>query len=193
MEGGQSAIKVATKEGIGGQDPLGGLDPSQCPNAGKTERSLRSYPSRYPTRRCGPVTGKSWPFSRAWRGAPPRDTRGNLVGARDEVEAERMAGLVSAHPHRLPDGHDASAPCKHFIVSAAFRDQFGTISEREMFEALPRYCRNARGGPLGEDEVVLRNVNGAAHIFWFETFFNQHEALTLAYWVREESVVVAVP
>jgi hypothetical protein len=37
---------------------LGGLDPSHCPKPGKTERSLRSYPSRYPPRRWRPVTGK---------------------------------------------------------------------------------------------------------------------------------------
>jgi hypothetical protein len=39
-------------------DPLGWLDPSHCPKPGKTERSLRSYPSRYPPRRWRPVTGK---------------------------------------------------------------------------------------------------------------------------------------
>jgi len=111
----------------------------------------------------------------------------------EQMGTERaMAGLVSPHPHRLPDGHDLNAPCKHFIISPAFREQFGMISEREMFEAFFGYCKNARGGPLGQDEVVLRDVNGAAHVFWFETFFNRHEALTLAYWIRQQSLVIAV-
>jgi hypothetical protein len=104
-----------------------------------------------------------------------------------------MAGLVTPHPHRLPEGHNLNAPCKYFIVSPAFREQFGLISEREMFEALLGYCRNASGGPLGAEEVVLMDVNGEPHVFWFETFFNRHEALTLAYWIRRQSLIVAIP
>jgi len=102
-----------------------------------------------------------------------------------------IAGLVTPHPHRLPDGHNPSAPCKYFIVSPAFDLRFSNVAEREMFEALSGYCRNAKGGPLGEDDVILRDVNGTPHVFRFETFFNGHEALTLCCWVQEQSLIVS--
>jgi Zn-dependent peptidase ImmA (M78 family) len=102
-----------------------------------------------------------------------------------------MVGIVSPHPRRLPDGHDMDKPCKYFIESHAFRQQFSKVSEAAVFRLLIGYCRNARGGSLGETEVVLRDVNGEAHVFWFETFFNTHEALTLAYYLRKQSLVVA--
>ena len=40
---------------------------------------------------------------------------------------------------------------------------------------------------------ILRDVNGTPHVFWFETFFNRYEALTLAYHVKQHAVVVSVP
>jgi hypothetical protein len=100
---------------------------------------------------------------------------------------------VSPHPHRLPDDHNPSSPCKYFIQSPAFRNRFGTVSEAQIFEALQGYCSNAKGGPLGTDEVLLTDVDGEAHFFRFETFFNRHEALTLAYHVRKHKFVIALP
>jgi hypothetical protein len=44
----------------------------------------------------------------------------------------------------------------------------------------------------GSAEVILKDVNGTSHVFWFETFFNRYEALTLAYHVKEKGVLVAV-
>jgi hypothetical protein len=103
-----------------------------------------------------------------------------------------MAGLVTVHPHRLPGDHDPAAPCKHFIESPAFRRQFGCVAEVEVFEALKGYCSRARGGSLGSAEIILMDANGDRHLFWFETFFNTFEALTLAYHVKKLSLVVAV-
>jgi hypothetical protein len=104
-----------------------------------------------------------------------------------------MVGLVTVHPHRVPDDHDPAAPCKHFIESPAFRNRFGCVAEVEVFDALQQYCSGAKGGPLGSAEVILRDANGTPHVFWFETFFNRYEALTLAYHVREHSLVFSVP
>jgi hypothetical protein len=104
-----------------------------------------------------------------------------------------MVGLVTVHPHKLPDDHDPAAPCKYFIESPAFRAQFGCVAEVKVFDALQQYCSRAKGGPLGSAEVFLTDVNGSAHVFWFETFFNRYEALTLAYHVREHRLVIAVP
>ena len=62
----------------------------------------------------------------------------------------------------------------------------------EVFDALQQYCSRAQGGPLGSADVLLCDVNGTSHVFWFETFYNRYEALTLAYHVRKHSLVVAV-
>jgi len=104
-----------------------------------------------------------------------------------------MVGLVTVHPHNLPADHDAAAPCKYFIESPAFRAQFSSVAEVEVFDALRQYCNRAKGGPLGRAEVILRDVNGTSHVFWFETFFNRYEALTLAYHIREQRLVLAMP
>lgn len=103
-----------------------------------------------------------------------------------------MVGLVTVHPHRLPADHDAAAPCKYFIESPAFRSRFGSVSEIEVFDALRQYCSRAGGGPLGSAEIELRDAHGVRHVFLFETFFNRYEALTLAYHVRELSLMVSV-
>jgi hypothetical protein len=108
-------------------------------------------------------------------------------------EEKPMVGLVTVHPHKLPDDHDPAAPCRYFIESPAFRLQFGSVAEVDVFDALQEYCSKAKGGPLGSAEVLLRDVNGTGHVFWFETFFNRYEALTLAYHVREHRLVVAIP
>lgn len=104
-----------------------------------------------------------------------------------------IVGLVSVHPHRLPADHNPAAPCKYFIESPAFRIQFGCVAEIEVFDVLKSYCSRAGGGTLGTAEVILTDVNGDRHVFWFETFFNRYEALTLAYHVRQQSLIVAVP
>jgi hypothetical protein len=104
-----------------------------------------------------------------------------------------MLGLVTCHPKRLPGDHDPAAPCKYFVESPAFRRQFETASEVKIFRAVSAYCKNARGGPLGQDEIILHDVNGEAHVFFFETFFNTHEALTLAIYKRKHALIVSVP
>jgi hypothetical protein len=103
-----------------------------------------------------------------------------------------MVGLVTVHPRILPEDHNPKAPCKYFIESPAFRAQFGSVAEVEVFDALQQYCSRAQGGPLGSADVLLCDVNGTSHVFWFETFYNRYEALTLAYHVRKHSLVVAV-
>lgn len=103
-----------------------------------------------------------------------------------------MIGLVTVHPNRLPEDHDPTAPCKYFIESSAFRKRFGNVAEVEVFDILQQYCSNANGGPLGSTEVILKDINGKPHVFWFETFFNRYEALTLAYHIREQNLLVSV-
>ena len=92
-----------------------------------------------------------------------------------------IVGMITGHPHvsRRSDDFDPANPCSHFIQSPAFARFFGRMSEAELFAAVASYCGSQRGGPLGEDELILTDDNGDLHHFLFETFFNGYDALTL--------------
>ena len=97
-----------------------------------------------------------------------------------------IVGMITGHPHpsRRAGDFDPLDPCRHFIRSPAFARQFGTISEAKLFTAVAGYCGAQGGGPLGEDEVVLTDENGDRHRFYFETFFNRYDALTLGRYLQ---------
>ena len=60
-------------------------------------------------------------------------------------------------------------------------------------EALPnRLLRGSGWRPLGQAELALTDDNGERHRFYFETFFNQYDALTLGRYLRPELRVMAV-
>ena len=65
------------------------------------------------------------------------------------------------------------------LQSPAFRRHFGKISEAQLFRDVSGYCGAQGGGPLGEDDLLLIDDNGDRHRFYFETFFNRYDALTL--------------
>ncbi len=108
-------------------------------------------------------------------------------------EEQPVVGMITCHPHlsRRPSGHDPAKPCKHFIQSTAFQAQFSRLSEAELFNAVAGYCGNQRGGVLGQAELILTDDNGESHRFYFETFYNTHDALTLGVCVKKASVLVA--
>ena len=97
-----------------------------------------------------------------------------------------IVGMITGHPHplRRSGAFDPLDPCRRFIRSPAFARQFRTISEAELFAAVAGYCGTQGGGPLGEDEVVLTDDNGDCHRFYFETFFNRYDALTLGRYLQ---------
>lgn len=105
-----------------------------------------------------------------------------------------LVGMISGHPHLTRRGQDfdPSSPCRHFIPSPAFRRYFGEISEVQIFRDVSGYCGAQRGGPLGEDELILTDDNGDRHRFHFETFFNRYDALTLGKYLRPIPHRVAV-
>ena len=111
----------------------------------------------------------------------------------EELGADKpMIGVISDHPHKPSDEFDPTNPCRHFIQSPGFQRQFSTVSERAIFLKIQSYCGYQSGGPLGEDQVVLRDDNGEPHLFHFETFFNRYDALTLGRYVHKARVTVAI-
>ena len=107
---------------------------------------------------------------------------------------EPMFGIISPHPRHLPKDFDPQAPCRYFIESPTFRERFGeAVTEVMGFAAIKRYASWARGGPLGEDDVVFKDCRGERHRFHMETFSNSHEALTLGTYAGVAAPRVVVP
>lgn len=113
----------------------------------------------------------------------------------EEAHGDRpMVALVTGHPHpakRKPD-FDAANPCRYCVESPPFRDRFGVVTEPQLFDLIAGYSGAQRGGSLGQGEIILHDLNGDAHVFAFETFFNGHEALTLGHWLRPHATGTTV-
>jgi len=109
-------------------------------------------------------------------------------------EKTPIVGMMTCHPHasRRPADFDPAKPCRHFIQSAAFQTRFSKLGERALFEAVASYCGAQRGGLLGQREIILLDDHGTPHRFYFETFFNRYDALTLGVYLTPEPVSVAV-
>jgi hypothetical protein len=101
-----------------------------------------------------------------------------------------LLGCISYHPHRLPPDFNPTAPFRYFIGSRKFIEQFSNVREPDIFKAIRSYCQNRRGGPLGAADVILADDSGKRHVFHFETFFNQYDALTVGAYKRQHSLVV---
>ena len=102
-------------------------------------------------------------------------------------------GIISPHPQHLTADFDPRTPCRYFMESPAFRKRFGIVTEVAAFEAVQSYASYARGGPLGEDDVVFVGCDGDRHKFHMETFFNGYEALTLGTHLGPVRPLVTVP
>jgi hypothetical protein len=99
---------------------------------------------------------------------------------------------ISFHPHRLPADFDAEKPFRYFVGSRTFQQRFANVSEVDVFNHVRSYCANRRGGQLGASDLLLSDDNGLRHLFHFETFFNQYEALTLGIYKRAHTRIVTV-
>jgi hypothetical protein len=97
-----------------------------------------------------------------------------------------MVALITGHPHRArwKADFDAANPCRYRIQSPLFRERFSKITDVELFSLVQGYAGAQLGGILGGTEIELHDSNHDRHVFWFETFFNRYEALTLGYWLR---------
>jgi hypothetical protein len=107
-------------------------------------------------------------------------------------KGEPIFGIISVHPMLLANDFDSSSPCRYFIESPVFRERFGNVSEIEAFSAMQSYSSRARGGPLGEDDVIFFDRNGNRHYFHMESFSNQYDTLTIGKYLRPVLPQVAV-
>lgn len=107
-------------------------------------------------------------------------------------ETTPVVGMMSCHPHpsRRPVDFDPAKACKHFIQSPSFQARFSKLSEVALFDAVSGFCGSQRGGILGQRDLVLMDDNGDEHKFYFETFFNRYDALTLGVYNTKAPVSV---
>lgn len=100
--------------------------------------------------------------------------------------------LVSQHP-RIPGANfDPANPCRYFVRSRAFAEQFPGLTEAHFFPEVRRYCGSQRAGHLGSAELTVVDQSRQKHLFMFETFFNRYEALTLGVYDRLNPTCVAL-
>lgn len=92
-------------------------------------------------------------------------------------------GMVSVHPHHLPENSDAANTCRYFVRSPKYSVMFGNGIEAEIFRQVGTYCSHKKAGPLGNGKISLTDTNGSPHSFICETFSNRYDVLTLG--VRE--------
>lgn len=102
---------------------------------------------------------------------------------------EPTVGLVSVHPHEVCDG--ATPPIRYFIRSRSFAAQFAHVTDEHLFRMLASVVKRTGGGPIGSREVVLADVDGSDHVFWFECFNNKYDTLTLGTYRRARVALVA--
>ena len=104
-----------------------------------------------------------------------------------------MAGLVTC----IPGGYLKIISLKRRASTSLLRRHSiggsGLSPSCRCFEALSSYCSFGNRGPLGSDEICILDDNGDQHIFYFETFSNSYEVLTLTYHVRQHRLVVGFP
>lgn len=89
-----------------------------------------------------------------------------------------MVVMVST-PRWKDKPDDQEHRCRHFVRSDMFKIQFGVISKDLILNDIDSNTKKRRGGPVGEFTLCYPDVNGDLHEFYAESFFNQHDILTL--------------
>ncbi len=90
-----------------------------------------------------------------------------------------MVGIVSPHPKHLKSDFDPNSPCRYFIRFPLFSKTFSNITTFELFQNVASYCSRNKSGPLGDEEILFKDDNGDNHIFYFDSFSNSYDVLTL--------------
>lgn len=83
-------------------------------------------------------------------------------------------GLICQHPRYVEKDLPA---VEHFVQSEAFCKHFSNLDSRSLFDSITPVCGYKRKGPLGDDEVVLTDVNGKQRTFHVEIFNNTYQTL----------------
>lgn len=69
--------------------------------------------------------------------------------------------------------------CRHVLPSPRFSRTFTLPPEDGLADKITGSSRSVRGGPAGECEMCLPDLNGDMHLFYGRHFYNQHDLFTL--------------
>ena len=106
--------------------------------------------------------------------------------------SKAVVGIISPHPGRYTSALNPDKPVRYYIGSLLFQRQFGHVKPAEIWISITSYCGPQRGGLLGSAEVILSDSSGVEHRFFFETFYNRYDALTLGIHLGPRSEIVAI-
>jgi hypothetical protein len=95
------------------------------------------------------------------------------------VEALDIPALGLVGPPPWARAANNTDPCRYFIRSSAFIEQFANVTELQACDLLRACSSHRSGGPIANDDVIVRDDCGLQHIFHLESFYNRHEALTI--------------
>lgn len=89
-----------------------------------------------------------------------------------------MAMMVST-PWWRDKPEDQEDRWRHFVGSGRFETEFAGVSAEKVLVEIDSNTSMRSGGPVGEFEIRLMDMNGDVHEFRAESFFNKHYILTL--------------
>jgi len=96
-----------------------------------------------------------------------------------EVLDYPAVGLVSVHPWKRLDPMVPVQTVRYFIRSLPFSQQFGNITEGEVYRKLAKVVTRKGNGPLGKKVLEVPDINGESHLFAFECFANGYDTLSI--------------
>lgn len=94
-----------------------------------------------------------------------------------ELSLDARFGLISKHPNEVTIS--TNDDIRYFVRSLRFASELSAVDGRQLFDLVREKC-SGRRGPIGEGEVQVTDDRGDTRHFSFETFYNGHDALTLA-------------
>lgn len=86
-------------------------------------------------------------------------------------------GFIGAHPRELTG--DLTSDIRYFLRSPSFSETFAKVDIASTFHGIYSQCRGRRG-PIGSGELVVCDDRNDINVFRFDTFWNGHDALTIA-------------
>lgn len=105
-----------------------------------------------------------------------------------ESNEEAAFGLVSRHPQHAATAGEEDV--RYFLRSRTFAVQFPHVTGATVFALLASFCYGSRG-PIGSDEVIISDIDRVQHVFYIETFYNSHDALSLGLYRGVRAPIVA--
>lgn len=96
-----------------------------------------------------------------------------------------MFSVVTGHPKYPKPDFSPFSPCRYFVRSPRFAQEFRTANDKEIFSQIQSYCSYRKRHLIGAGEVVIKDDNGDNCLFECETFYNGYDALTLGVYTRK--------